>query len=69
MFTKYHFDMCSQCKENERKLGGPTDIPTAKQSTIPSSKGDIIKHQLLDGCNAAEICETQNPKLINHVQY
>jgi hypothetical protein len=28
MFTKYHFNMCSQSKENERKLGGPTDRPT-----------------------------------------
>jgi hypothetical protein len=37
---------CIQCKENERKLGGPTDRPNdqqtaAEQYALPSSKGGI----------------------------
>jgi hypothetical protein len=40
-----------------------TDQPTAaKQYALLSSKGGIIKHD----CNAAEMCETQNSKLIDH---
>jgi hypothetical protein len=43
LYTKFHFSMCNQCEENERKLSGPTDLPTdrrtaAKQYALPSSK-------------------------------
>jgi hypothetical protein len=45
LYTKFHFNMCNQCKENERKLlvDPQTDRQTAaKQHALPSSKGSII---------------------------
>jgi hypothetical protein len=48
LYTKFHFNMCNQCEENERKLlmdrltDRHTDRQTAaKQYALPSSKGGI----------------------------
>jgi hypothetical protein len=50
LYIKFHFNMCNQCEENERKLlmDRPTDRQTAaKQYALPSSKGGITITQLV----------------------
>jgi hypothetical protein len=41
LYTKFHFNMCNQCKENEQKLLVDDRQTAAKQYALPSLKGGI----------------------------